>query len=158
MTTRPEPPERIVPSAPPFSLDHVCIAVRRLSTARTALVRMFGYVPRTEPVENTRQQVRVQFLRKQGSIDIKLIEPSTPDSPLASFLSQSGGGLHHIAFRTDATPEAIESLRALGAHIVTPPEPGEAFNDHLIAFAVVASGLRVEIIDTDTRRGELPEA
>lgn len=139
------------------ALDHVCLAVRNLASARTALERTLGYTPRTTPVENTRQQVVVQFMRRPGSIDIKLIEPSNPESPLFEFLRRTGGGLHHLAFRVEDVGHAVEGLEARGARIVARPAPGEAFDDHPIAFAFVGSGLNVELIDTDARRDELPD-
>jgi methylmalonyl-CoA/ethylmalonyl-CoA epimerase len=88
------------------ALDHVCLAVKSIANARATLQRTLGYEPRTSPVENTRQQVIVQFLRKPGSIDIKLIEPSNAASPLFEFLRRTGGGLHHLAFRTGSVTEA----------------------------------------------------
>ena len=140
----------------PMMLDHVCLAVRKLGIAREMLGRTLGYHPRTEPVENTRQQVLVQFLSKKGSIDIKLIEPSNPGSPLVDFIKRSGGGLHHLAFRTDSVEGAVMDLTLRGAKIITAPQPGEAFDEQLIAFAFVGAGLNVELIDTDLRRAELP--
>jgi methylmalonyl-CoA/ethylmalonyl-CoA epimerase len=142
-------------SQPSYQFDHVCLAVRSIGAARAALTKTLGYEARTEPVENTRQQVRVQFLRKQGSPDIKLIEPSSPSSPLVEFIKRSGGGLHHIAFKTESVPEAVEDLRAKGAKILTEPQPGEAFDEALIAFAFLGAGLNAELIDTDVRRSDL---
>jgi len=141
---------------PDYKLDHVCLAVRKLAPARAMFEKMFGYVARTEPVVNTRQQVVVQFLRKPGSIDIKLIEPAGLDSPLVEFIKRSGGGLHHLAFRTQSVAAAVADVEGKGAKIVTHPQPGEAFADADIAFAFVGMGLNVELIDTDERRSELP--
>lgn len=138
-----------------YQLDHVCLAVRNIAMARTVLMRTVGYQPRTEVVTNTRQQVRVQFMSKPGSLDIKLIEPSGPQSPLVDFIKRSGGGLHHLAFKTDAVDSAVTDLQARGAKILTPPQPGEAFDDADIAFAFLGAGLNVELIDTDARRAEL---
>lgn len=139
-----------------YQFDHICLAVRNIGAARSTLAKTLGYEARTEPVENSRQQVRVQFLRKRGSPDIKLIEPSSPSSPLVDFIKRSGGGLHHIAFKTGSVTMAVEDLRAKGAKILAGPEPGEAFDDALIAFAFLGAGLNVELIDTDARRRELP--
>ena len=144
--------------APTYKLDHICLAVRRIGPAREKLARMFGYEPRTEPVENTRQQVIVQFMRKAGSIDIKLIEPSSPESPLVEFIQRSGGGLHHLAMRTESVAEGVADLQAKGARILAHPAPGEAFDEADIAFAFVGMGLNVELIDTDTRRAEHKDA
>jgi methylmalonyl-CoA/ethylmalonyl-CoA epimerase len=143
------------PNTPTYQLDHVCIAVRSLGPARAMLQKMLGYVPRTEPVENTRQQVVVQFMSKPGSLDIKLIEPSNPQSPLVDFIKTRGGGLHHLAFRTGSVVDAVADLEQKGAKILAAPQPGEAFDEALIAFAFLGAGLNAEVIDTDARRSEL---
>lgn len=118
------------------------------------LERVLGYSVRTEPVENTRQQVRVQFMSKAGSLDIKLIEPSSPESPLVDFIKKSGGGLHHLAFKTQSTEAAVVDLQGKGARVVAPSQPGEAFDESLIAFLFAGAGLNVEVIETDARRSE----
>ena len=141
-------------SRPNYQLDHICLAVRKLAPARAILERMFGYEARTEPVINTRQQVVVQFMRKAGSIDIKLIEPSSMDSPLVEFIKRSGGGLHHFAMKTESVAAAVDDLERQGAKIVARPQPGEAFDDAAIAFAFLGAGMNVELIDTDARRSE----
>jgi methylmalonyl-CoA/ethylmalonyl-CoA epimerase len=140
---------------PHYRLDHICLAVRNIEPARRLLQQLLGYTARTAPVENTRQQVIVQFMRKPGSIDIKLIEPSSPQSPLAGFLRRSGGGLHHLAFWTESVTHAVAHLEKRGARIVTAPQPGEAFDDELIAFVFLGMGLNVEIFDTERRRSAL---
>ena len=140
---------------PTYDLDHICLAVRKIAPAREKLAKLFGYEPRTEPVENTRQQVIVQFLRKPGSIDIKLIEPSSMESPLVEFLKRSGGGLHHLAMKTESVGDAVRDLESKGARILAGPQPGEAFDEADIAFAFVGMGLNVELIDTDARRSRI---
>ncbi len=89
-----------------MKLDHVCIAVRRIDSAREKLCSMLGYSPRTDKVLNSRQQVVVQFLAKEDSLDLKLIEPAGPDSPLVEFVKK-GGGLHHLCFLADDGSAAI---------------------------------------------------
>ena len=135
-------------------LDHVCIAVRSIDDAVAKLSALLGYAPRTAPVTNTRQKVNVIFLAKPGSIDIKLIEPATKDSPLWASL-RKGEGLHHLCFRTDDTTAALQELESRGLRALTQPAPGEAFNGHLIAFGYAGCGLNIEVIDTDERRGAL---
>ena len=142
---------------PTYHLDHVCLAVRKIAPARAMLERMLGYSARTAPITNTRQQVTVQFMEKLDSIDIKLIEPSSPASPLVEFVKSRGGGLHHLAFKTEAVLIGIRDLESKGAKLLTQPEPGEAFCDSLIAFAFLGSGLNIELIDTDLRLGESSE-
>jgi methylmalonyl-CoA/ethylmalonyl-CoA epimerase len=140
-----------------MNLDHVAIAVQDLEAAAYRLCSLLGYSRRTMPVTNSRQQVRVLFLRKSGSPDIKLIEPAGETSPLWPFVRR-GGGLHHLCFKTPDVGGACDDLVARGARLLAAPQPGEAFDDELIAFLYLGLGLNVEVIDTDRRRSQIAEA
>ena len=132
-------------------LDHVCVAVRSIEKALPRLTGVLGYRVQTELVANTRQQVNVLFLQRPGSLDLKVIEPSGEGSPLWQFLKR-GEGLHHLCFRVDDVRADLADLEKRGLRILAPPEPGEAFDDGLIAFGYAGAGLNVELIDTDERR------
>lgn len=138
-----------------MQIDHIAVAVRSIEQAVERLRSLIGYEPKTVKVTNTRQKVNVQFLARPGSLDLKLIEPSTDDSPLRDFLKR-GEGLHHVCFKVDDVERGCETLAARGARLLAAPQPGEAFDDHLIAFLYLGCGLNVEIIDTDERRGITP--
>lgn len=137
-------------------LDHVCIAVRSIDKAAARLCELFGYEVRTDKVTNTRQKVNVLFLRRTDSLDLKLIEPFGEDSPLWAFL-RKGEGLHHLCFRVEDTAGGVREFESKGVRVLSPPAPGEAFDDALIAFCYAGFGLNVELIDTDRRRSEVPK-
>lgn len=132
-------------------IDHITIAVRSIDAATERFGRLFGYAPRTATVTNSRQQVLVRFLAKPGSVDLKLIEPAGEASPLWGFLKR-GEGLHHVCFKVPDVTAACETMAAAGGRVIAAPAPGEAFDDHLIAFCYAGHGLNVELIDTDARR------
>lgn len=134
-----------------MTIDHLAIAVRNVEQAAGRLCSLFGYTRHTHKVTNTRQDVNVLFLRKEGSLALKLIEPASDASPLWDFV-RKGGGLHHICFKAASVDAACADLTAKGARLLSPPQPGEAFDDQLIAFLYAGSGLNVEVIDTDRRR------
>jgi methylmalonyl-CoA/ethylmalonyl-CoA epimerase len=136
-------------------IDHVCVAVRSIEKAAQKLGETLGFMPRTAKVTNTRQQVNVLFLKREGSIDIKLIEPAGEQSPLWQFLKR-GEGLHHLCFRVQDVRSQLAELETAGLRVLAAPAPGEAFDDHLIAFGYAGCGLNVELIDTDSRRESLP--
>jgi len=131
-------------------VDHVGIAVISITEAVEHWQRVFGYQPKTEVVTNTRQKVRVIFLGKANSIDIKLIEPSDESSPIYAF-ARRGGGLHHLCMRCRSVEKELARLNALGLRTLSPPAPGEAFSNEPIAFLYANHGLNVELIDTDKR-------
>ena len=139
-----------------MTIDHIAIAVGSVDAAADKLCALLGYARKTEKVVNTRQKVVVIFLAKAHSIDIKLIEPSEADSPLWPFV-RKGGGLHHVCFAVPDVAMACDELSANGARVIAQPAPGEAFDDHLIAFCYLGFGLNAEVIDTDARRSLLQE-
>ncbi len=134
--------------------DHIGIAVRSISQASEHFQRVFGYEPLTDVVTNARQKVRVRFLRKPQSIDFKLIEPCDETSPVYSFAIR-GGGLHHLCMRCANVAEELARLNALGLRTLSEPQPGEAFENELIAFVYANHGLNIELIDTDKRAHRL---
>lgn len=140
-----------------MQVDHVAIAVRSVEKAADKLCELTGYRRKTEKVTNTRHRVNVLFLAKSGSIDIKLIEPSDDESPLWDFVKK-GGGLHHLCFKVPDVENACDELKGKGVRILSAPAPGEAFDEHLIAFCYLGFGLNAEIIDTDARRRLLADA
>jgi len=79
-----------------------------------------------------------------------LIEPTDSTSPIHA-LAVRGGGLHHLCFRCESVDPEVARLQALGLRILTPPQPGEAFEDEKIAFVYAGDGLSIELIDTDKR-------
>lgn len=136
-------------------VDHVAVVVRSLEQALPLWMEAFGYMPITAPVVNSRQQVRIQFLSKPGSITVKLVEPVDAKSPVHSMAAR-GGGLHHLCFRCDSVADELERLRRAGMRILSGPEPGEGFEGELIAFVYAGQGLNVELIDTQKKAGLLP--
>lgn len=131
---------------PDLRLDHVGIQVRDLLRTAEAFERLFGYRRVTDPVVNTRHGVRGVFLEKADSISLKLITPLSP-GPHAY-------GLHHLAFMAPDLDSALVELGVAGARTLSQPQPGEMFDDELIAF-VRAAGVNVELITTDRRRGRI---
>lgn len=130
-----------------MTIDHIGVVVASMDEGMQQWQELFGYRQASDIILNTRQKVRVVFLTKEGSIVVKLVEPSAPDSPVAGF-ARRGGGLHHLCFRCDDLKVEIPVLRAKGAKFIVPPQPGEAFGGADIAFFLARNNLNVELIDT----------
>ncbi|BDD87624.1 VOC family protein [Desulfofustis limnaeus] len=137
-----------------MKIDHVGIVVGSMAKAIDQWQTYFGYRQATEPVLNTRQKVVVVFLEKPGSLPVKLVEPTGPDSPVAAF-ARRGGGLHHLCFLCDELEPELDRLKQAGARVLTEPQPGEAFANEKIAFLFAGQGLNIELIDTLTRAGRI---
>ena len=135
-------------------IDHIGVVVKSIEVAVERWVRLFGYRQQTMPILNTRQGVIVVFLEKDGSLPVKLIEPSDAGSSVYA-LAQRGGGLHHLCFRCESVDTEVARLQAQGVRIISPQQPGEAFANEMIAFVYAGDGLNIELIDTARRAGLL---
>lgn len=135
-------------------IDHIGIVVKSLEKGIKHWERVFGYKQMTRIVNNTRQKVKVVFLKKDGSIPIKLIEPVDEHSTVFKF-AKKGGGLHHLCFKCEDLDNELERLKNMGFRIIAGPQPGEAFKNENIAFVYVTHGLNIELIDTEKREGLL---
>jgi methylmalonyl-CoA/ethylmalonyl-CoA epimerase len=102
-------------------LDHIGIAVRSLEAAR--IYELLGLeVGHVETVET--QKVKTAFL-SVGDSNLELLEPTSPDSPIAKFIEKRGEGIHHICLRVDDIESHLERLKAAGYRLVNEaPVPG----------------------------------
>lgn len=135
-------------------IDHISFAVKNLEEGISYWSRVFGYRQLTNIVVNSLQKVKVVFLGKEGSIPVKLIEPVEGNLSLQNFVNR-GGGFHHICFKCSDINEKLNELSDKGLLVLVPPQPGEAFNNHEIAFLLARYGLNIELIDTEERHGLL---
>lgn len=135
-----------------MKIDHICFAVKDIEEGISYWEHVFGYRQLTSVVENTLQKVKVVFLTKDDSMMIKLIEPVKSNQSLMNFVTK-GGGFHHLCFRVDDIKEAMKELKEKGLLTLVPPQPGEAFNNHDIAFMLAKYGVNIELIDTEEKAG-----
>ena len=137
-----------------MKIDHIGIVVKSIEKGIDHWTTVFGYRQRTAVVTNSRQKVRVVFMTREDSTEIKLIEPSDETSPVHRF-ALKGGGLHHLCFKCDDLEAGVEQLKGHKLRMLTPPQPGEAFANEKIAFFFAGQGLNIELVDTDKRAEEL---
>ena len=133
-----------------MKIDHICFAVKNISEGISYWESVFGYRQMTEVVQNSLQKVKVVFLCKEESVLVKLIEPLEDNLSLVNFVNR-GGGFHHLCFRVDDMEAQLIELTEKGLLTLVPPQPGEAFNNHDIAFLLAKYGLNIELIDTDEK-------
>jgi methylmalonyl-CoA epimerase len=102
-------------------LDHIGIAVRSLASAK--IYEDLGLT--IEHVENVEtQRVKTAFL-SVGDSNLELLEPTSPDSPIAKFIEKRGEGIHHICLRVENIEEHLERLKAKGYRLINEaPVPG----------------------------------
>ena len=102
-------------------LDHIGIAVRSLESAK--IYEDLGLVIEHVEVVET-QRVKTAFL-SVGDSNLELLEPTSPDSPIAKFIEKRGEGIHHICLRVDDIEAHLERLKAAGYRLINEaPVPG----------------------------------
>lgn len=141
-----------------MKIDHICFAVRNLDEGISYWADVFGYRQMTRIVQNTLQKVNVVFLTKEDSLTVKLIEPVEGNESLTNFVNR-GGGFHHVCFKCPDINEGLAELNGKGLKTLVPPQSGEAFNNHDIAF-LFGKGMNIELIDTDEKAeiiGPIPD-
>jgi methylmalonyl-CoA/ethylmalonyl-CoA epimerase len=131
-------------------IDHLGIVVKSIDEGIKYWEEVFGYKQMTEVVINTRQKVKVVFIKKENSLLVKLIEPTDETSSVYR-VARKGGGLHHLGFKCKDINEEIKRLKSLGLRVISSPQPGEAFENNQIAFLLGKQALNIELIDTDKK-------
>lgn len=136
----------VEPAATPhhITIDHLGIAVNGLEAALGFYQSLGLEVAHRETV--AAEKVNLALLPAGGS-RIELLEPASPDSPIARYLEKRGPGLHHVALRVPDLNAAVERLRASGARLID--EPRQGAGGHLYVFIHPAStgGVLLELIE-----------
>lgn len=104
-------------------LHHIGIAVRSLAEALPRWTDGLGLKLQSVDEVPT-EKVKVAVLMA-GTQRIELLEPTSPDSPIAVFLEKRGPGIHHLAFEVGDCQVKIDAMTALGAPMLNQkPNPG----------------------------------
>jgi len=97
-------------------INHIGVAVSSIEEAlpfyRDSLGMTFSG---TEEVPS--QLVKVAFL-SVGESKIELLEPTSPESPVAKFLEKNGPGVHHLAYGVEDIEAAIAKLVSQGTRMI----------------------------------------
>lgn len=112
-------------------IDHLGIAVRSLDATIPYYEKALGLkCEHREEVPS--QKVRTAFFTV-GEVHLELLEPTSPDSPVAKFIEKNGEGVHHVAFAsTDITGQLGQAAGA-GVKLIH-EQPFEGAAGKLVAF------------------------
>ena len=125
------------------SIDHLGIAVRSLDEAIPLYEKALGLTCLGRE-EVASQRVRTAFF-DAGGVHLELLEPTSPDSPVAKFILEKGEGVHHVAFRTTDIRAQLKQAASAGVRLIheTPFEG--------------AAGKQVAFLHPKSTRGVLTE-
>jgi len=100
------------------------------------------------------QKVKVAVFLPQKGEDgpggrVELLQATSPDSPIARFISKRGEGLHHVCFYVDDIEARLAVLKAQGVKLID-ETPRMGVEGHLIAF-IHPFGARGVLVELEQR-------
>jgi methylmalonyl-CoA/ethylmalonyl-CoA epimerase len=101
-----------VPDTP--EIAHIGVAVESIETALAFYRDVLGMVPGPPEEADGARIVSLHF----GGPEVELLEPRTPESPIARFLAKRGPGIHHVCYRVPDLGQALAAARAAGYQLV----------------------------------------
>jgi methylmalonyl-CoA/ethylmalonyl-CoA epimerase len=100
----------------PTHIEHIGIAVSNLEEAIKYWEEVMGLkCYNIEEVAD--QKVKTAFF-KVGEVKIELLEATSPESTIASFIEKKGQGVHHIAFAVENTDQALKDAEENGVKLI----------------------------------------
>jgi LAO/AO transport system kinase len=102
------------PAAAAPVLDHVGIAVTDAPALAGIFAALFGL--ETDEPEDVGPH-RLRFVGT-GDATLELVEPLTPEAPVARYMATRGPGLHHICLRVADVDRALASLVERGVRVI----------------------------------------
>ncbi len=111
-------------------IAHIAIATDSIAVISQFYKSLGLELDRVEVVSD--QKVKVAVM-KIGDSAIEFIEPTDSDSPISSFLSRRGNGLHHISLEVDDLASRLEDLKARNVRLID-EQPRVGSEGRLIAF------------------------
>jgi len=114
-----------------YNIEHIGIAVKDLAHSSDLYRRLLGYESyKTEEVNS--ENVITEFFRT-GESKIELVQASSGDSAIASFIEKKGEGIHHIAFAVENIIEEMARLKAEGFQLLS-DQPKKGADNKWVCF------------------------
>ena len=126
-------------------VNHVAIVVRDIDSALEFWNNALG-IPLDHVEEVPSQQAKVAFLPVGGS-EIELVQPTNPDSGMASFLEKRGEGLHHVCVEVSDIDAMLAQLKRAGVRLIN--ETAQILPGRKMAFVhpKSANGVLIELYE-----------
>ena len=99
----------------PVRVAHVGIAVASIAAALPFYRDILGLVPGSPETSDGTTIVSLTL----GDVEVELLEPQHPDSPIAKFLARRGPGIHHVSYQVPDLDRA--SVQKMEHHALARP-------------------------------------
>lgn len=113
------------------NIDHIGIAVKSLEDSVKYYETALGLHCHGQE-EVASQMVKTAFF-EVGSVHLELLEPTSPESPIAKFLEKNGEGIHHIALATKDIEGQLKQASDAGVRLIH-EVPIDGAGNKLVAF------------------------
>jgi methylmalonyl-CoA epimerase len=129
-------------------IDHIGIAVRSLEKQMKFYNDVLGL--KSSGIEEIADQKVKVAVFPLGEVRIELLEPTSPDSPIARFMEKKGEGIHHIAFQVEDLKGQLMKFEEKDIRLID-QEPRVGAGGHKIAFLNPKStfGVLTELCEFD---------
>jgi methylmalonyl-CoA/ethylmalonyl-CoA epimerase len=129
---------------PEARVAHIGVAVADLEQAAAFYRDVLGSEPSPPQTADGARIVSVRL----GDVEVELLTPESPDSPIARFLAKRGPGIHHVCYRVPDLEQALERCRAHGYRLVD-ERPRKGAGGHRIAFVhpKATAGILLELTE-----------
>lgn len=126
------------------AIDHLGIAVKSLADAKSFYEKL-GLKPMPEETVAA-EQVRLSMV-PVGESRIELLEPTSPESPIAKFLAKRGEGLHHVCLKVPDLTAAVERLKKDGVRLVSEEiKTGAGGHQYVFVHPASTGGVLLELV------------
>ena len=102
----------------PTHIEHLGIAVNKLEEVIPFYEKLLG--TKCYSIEEVAdQKVKTAFF-KICQTKIELLEPTSPESPIAKFIEKNGGrgGVHHVAFAVEGLQGQLDEAAEMGIQLI----------------------------------------
>ncbi len=130
-------------------ISHIGIAVEKIADYVGFYRDILGLsVEGEEVVED--QKVKVAFLTV-GETRIELLEPTSPESPIAKFIEKKGPGVHHLAFEVEDIVATLAAMKEKGIKLIDEtPRCGAHHTKIAFVHPKESKGVLVELTQSET--------
>ncbi|MFK9093191.1 methylmalonyl-CoA epimerase [Bacillus salipaludis] len=133
-------------------VDHIGIAVKSLENTLPFYTDVLQLsLLGIEVVDS--QKVKVAFLQA-GETKLELLEPTSAESSIATFIEKRGEGIHHVALGVTSIEERIAEMKDKGIRMIDEaPRPGAGGTDIAFMHPKSASGVLYELCEKKGMKG-----
>lgn len=113
------------------------LRIAHLGIAVESLGKNGAFYDLLDLVETHREEVDSQKVltsfRPVGESFFELLEPTSPESPIAKYLQKNRPGIHHVCLEVDDVRAVLARLKEKGVRLIN-EEPFEGAHSCLVAF------------------------